>query len=279
MSIKNSLLIILLFLSFHAAGNVYIGVSYDTPHSRQYRHGKDGQQEIAAIIRQTGGVVIPLFSTETPAEIQKKMRILDGLILAGGDVADLNPAYYGQAKHPATSASDPAYDRLEFSLLRHAQKRQIPVFGICRGFQVINVFYGGTLVQDTSLVPAVKKAHRSNKAGGRAGITSHPIDIEPGSLLFRLAGKKQITVNSWHHQVLGKIGTGLRVTARGRDGVAEAIERTGPVPVMGVQFHPEKMLHIASGYVAKNIFSHFIQNVRDVKTKKILIRQLRTCRD
>lgn len=153
----------------------------------------------------------------------------DGLLLCGG--GDVGPSYYGQ-ENCGSMGIDPARDEAEFALLDAFCTAGKPVMGICRGHQVINVWLGGSLIQD--LPPDLAPVH-----GGTGGDKVHPVQAVEGSLLCRLYGP-EFSVNSSHHQALGRLGRGLAVTACSTDRVVEAVEH-GTFPLFGVQFHPERM--------------------------------------
>ena len=153
----------------------------------------------------------------------------DGLLLPGGP--DVNPALYGQEKAPETEP-DPALDTLQLEVLRCFLALGKPVFGICRGHQLINIAMGGTLIQD--LPTAADHIHIA------PGVDHvHMCDAEPGSLIAGLYGTR-FAVNSSHHQGVDRPGSGLRVVLRSQDGVIEAMEHE-TLPVWSVQFHPERM--------------------------------------
>lgn len=153
----------------------------------------------------------------------------DGLLLAGG--GDMDPALFGQDNRGSRDI-DRARDRSELELLDAFCAAGKPVLAVCRGFQVVNVWLGGGLIQD--LPPAPAPFH-----GGGAGDRVHPIAAAEGSLLRRLYGPV-FPVNSAHHQALGALGRGLRAAARSEGGVIEAVEHEA-LPLIAVQFHPERM--------------------------------------
>lgn len=153
----------------------------------------------------------------------------DGLLLAGG--GDMEPARFGQPDCGSRDV-DPARDGAELALLDAFFTAGKPVLAVCRGFQVLNVWLGGDLVQDLS--PALAPFH-----GGGERDRVHPVRAVEGSLLHRLYGPV-FSVNSAHHQALGRLGRGLSVTARSEGGVAEAMEHE-TLPLIAVQFHPERM--------------------------------------
>lgn len=146
----------------------------------------------------------------------------DGLLLSGG--GDLEAALFGQPRHPKTGDPDPVRDRAELALLDAFCTRKKPVLGICRGIQVLNVFFGGDLIQ-----------HLDGHDGA-----PHPVRTVPGSRMHALCGTS-FPANSFHHQAVGRAGNGLHVTARAADGTIEALEHDS-LPVFGVQWHPERMI-------------------------------------
>jgi putative glutamine amidotransferase len=162
---------------------------------------------------------------------------LDGLMLSGGH--DLDPALYAHAPHPELGPIDPANDRWELSLLRAALDRGIPVLGICRGMQLMNVAYGGTLYQDLpSELGTEPELHRQTARGSQV---THDIVVDDDTGLARLTGAGQHPVNSFHHQAVNELGDGLTVTARDLTGLVEGIEDSSREFVLGVQWHAESL--------------------------------------
>lgn len=160
---------------------------------------------------------------------------VDGLLLAGGP--DLDPAFYGASLSPETEETMPARDAPELVLTRRAHELGIPVLGICRGMQVINVAFGGSLLQH---VPAeVGHEEHRRQLGSFAG-NEHDVSLTPSSGIAQVEGGERTSVHSHHHQAVEVVGEGLRITGRGQDGVAEALEGADGGPyLLGVQWHPE----------------------------------------
>lgn len=152
----------------------------------------------------------------------------DGLLLPGG--VDVTPSLYGQEPIPAT-VPDPALDDLQLGVLRRFLELRKPIFGICRGHQLLNVALGGTLIQD---LPTARD-HLSLPEGDQV----HPVEAVPGSWIAGLYGTF-FSVNSFHHQGVDRPGEGFRVALRAADGVIEAMEHE-TLPIWTVQFHPERM--------------------------------------
>jgi putative glutamine amidotransferase len=159
---------------------------------------------------------------------------LDGLLITGGK--DVDPAAYGQTPHPSTDQPGAQRDAWEFALLKAALKRRLPVLGICRGAQVLNVALGGTLHQH---LPDVI-GHSGHRAGN-AVFTSLSVRIVPGTRLAELVGES-VDARCYHHQAVAELGEGLIVSAWDADGVIEALELPGHGFVLAVQWHPEETL-------------------------------------
>jgi putative glutamine amidotransferase len=158
---------------------------------------------------------------------------IDGLLLTGG--GDVDPARYGDDPSPATGGVDVERDASEFALLDLALGSGRPVFGICRGCQLINVGLGGSLVQDLTEVTSL-----AHLVPDRRNETVHAVTPVDDSLLSRLEGDREIQVNSIHHQAIRELGPGLRAMGYAPDGIIEAIELPG-YPLLGVQWHPETL--------------------------------------
>lgn len=184
--------------------------------------------EYATSVRDAGGAPVHISLDSDAADI---VPHLDALLLSGGD--DIDPRRYGAVPGPHTVWIDPHRDEHEVAFLAAAIERGIPVLGICRGQQLINVARGGTLVQH---LPVGEGESHASTAYHRATRT-HLVETEPGSVVERVYGASA-RVNSFHHQAVADLGTGLRATAHAADGVIEAIELDG-APVVAVQWHPE----------------------------------------
>ena len=154
---------------------------------------------------------------------------VDGLLLPGG--WDVDPSFYGEKRDEKVGETDPELDETELAMFRQARERELPVLGICRGQQVINVAMGGSLVQHL-------EGHEV-RAHGRSHL-AHTIEVTPSSELGRAAGEDKIRVNSLHHQAVKSLAPGLHQTARGEDGTVEGIE-TDDGLIVAVQCHPEEL--------------------------------------
>jgi len=186
--------------------------------------------DYAQSIAGAGGITVQLTRDADASEL---VSILDGLVLSGG--ADIDPSRYGAEPHEKLGETDPGRDAFELDLLAAARAKGIPVLGICRGCQLINVAFGGTLRQHVELSEG--SGHPNWLAPGDT--LAHDIEITAGSLIESLMDGRR-AVNSLHHQTLDTIGAGLRVTAVAPDGVPEAIEAEDE-EVLAVQWHPEML--------------------------------------
>jgi putative glutamine amidotransferase len=167
---------------------------------------------------------------EKPDELLDK---LDALMLTGG--ADIDPASYGAVPDPHTGATRPDRDRFELALAYGAMERDMPLLGICRGGQMVNVACGGTLIQH--LPDVVGDDHHLPTPGE---FSEHEVELEPGSLAERAAGASRVTVRSHHHQAVDELGEGLKATGHALpDAVVEAVEHPGHHFTLGVLWHPE----------------------------------------
>ncbi|MFM8819026.1 MAG: gamma-glutamyl-gamma-aminobutyrate hydrolase family protein [Phenylobacterium sp.] len=165
---------------------------------------------------------------------------LDGLLLTGSP-SNLDPGAYGEAADDAPGPFDPARDSMTGDLIRAMLDLGRPVFGICRGFQELNVAFGGTLRRDVSENPDLLRHHAPDEVGFNEMFDHvHDVDLTPGGVLAGALGQARIRVNSVHYQGVQRLGDGLSVEARADDGVVEAFSaRVNSAPVLAVQWHPE----------------------------------------
>jgi putative glutamine amidotransferase len=170
--------------------------------------------------------------TEDPDEVLDR---IDGLMLAGG--ADIEPAAYGADAHAETIGSVPERDAFELSLVRRTLERDLPLLGICRGMQVMNIACGGTLHQH---LPELLRHHEHRRVLGSFDGADHDVRLAPGSLAARAAGEDVHAAKSHHHQGVDRVGEGLVVTGWSQiDDLPEALEVPGKRFALGVQWHPE----------------------------------------
>jgi putative glutamine amidotransferase len=187
-------------------------------------------------IQSAGGLVVMIppdaHLEDEPDEI---LDLVDGLILAGG--ADIDPSAYGAEAHPETTHTVPERDSFEIALARRAMDRDIPLLGICRGMQLMNVARGGTLEQH---LPESHGHHDHRRALGTFDDADHDVRLTEGSLAHRVAGEERHATKSHHHQGIGAVGEGFEVTGRAvMDDLPEVLEDPTRRFALGVQWHPE----------------------------------------
>lgn len=200
-----------------------------------YRRSYVNEDYVQSVIR-NGGIPFIIPFSEDEDVINEQMNFIDGLILSGGH--DVSPRYYKEDPHQKLGGIYPERDEFDFMLLKKAEERNIPVLGICRGFQLINVYFGGTLYQDLGERDGFTLKHNQVKT---PDMPSHMVKIDKESKLHALTGKDEIMVNSFHHQIIKEVGNSLNIAAIASDGVIESVEHKDK-NIFGVQWHPE-MLH------------------------------------
>ena len=218
-------------------------------------------------VEAAGGHATPI-SLRLPSEKLVAWSAAFDAIVLPGSPADVEPSWYHAERHPACGESDPYREQTDFALLDCAFAAGKPVLAICYGVQSLNVYLGGSLVQDISAVLKSDLTHEWTGRGSGAPEPHHEVSIESGSRLAALADSSLGRVNSSHHQALDRLGRGLRVVARAPDGVIEAVEfaadasasPAGGSPwVLGVQWHPERM---TADTLAQSLFNELIAAAR-----------------
>ncbi len=197
---------------------------------------------------------IPVIVPPQPENAADVLDGLDGILLAGGD--DCDPSEYGEEKHPSCEPMDPRRQQNDVVLARLARERGIPTLGICLGLQMMNVAGGGTLIQDIGSAIETDIDHVSEPSDRNR----HDVSIESSTKLGRILGAHALNVNSSHHQAVGRVAEGLRITAKAADGVVEGLEDPEHPFYVGVQWHPEDMQGEAS---ATAIFGAFVEAARN----------------
>jgi len=208
-------------------------------------------------VQDAGGIPV-LLPPHLTAEVQAALwQRLDGLVLTGG--GDIEPARFGEARHPKTDEVAPARDELEIGLTHRALSDNVPLFAICRGIQVLNVALGGTLVQDIASERPGPIAHAQTEPRHQA---THAVKVMgEGTRLGRVLGALEVEVNSMHHQAIKRLGEGLREVAWAPDGIIEGIEMPGDDRfVLGVQWHPEEL--VGQDQAARNLFTAIVDAAR-----------------
>jgi putative glutamine amidotransferase len=232
---------------------VRIAVSKTSERYEMWLHGADPN---AVIVNMYGmGVDSALMVLST----------CQGLLLTGGE--DVNPAYYGKSNELSKCEEINNYrDSLELALINRAILVRMPVFGICRGEQILNVALGGTLLTDIPTDVGKQVAHRC-PPGSKDCL--HSVTIDPESDLYLITSVDNGMVNSFHHQAVDMVAPGMKVSARSENGVAESIEREMPLGksfVMGVQWHPEALT--ANPGLSKPLADNFLGKVNDYRQSR-----------
>lgn len=202
-----------------------------------------------------GAVPLLIPITGQDSTLHRLYQHLDGLLLAGG--VDLDPVLYGEVRHPKLGKVDAQRDWVELTLTRWALDDGLPLLGICRGIQTLNVACGGTLWQDIDAQLPDSLPH-TFYPGHPYNLLAHAVQLEANSRLADTFGSLEVNVNSLHHQAVKAVGAGLRVTGRAADGLVEALEGNGKAWVAAVQWHPEWLLEDEPGM--KQLFATFVTN-------------------
>lgn len=238
-----------------AAVRIGMPAQMDPGSDKQYLSRKYSDAVAAA-----GGMPLTIPLLEAPRSMLSVVASLNGLLLTGSN-SDLDPALYGEARSEGCGPTQPLRDQMDFFLLETAFRRKIPVLAICYGIQSLNVFLGGSLIQDIPMAIETPLCHNTTQTGGNSG---HEIQISAGSILEPIAGGNKARVNSTHHQAVKRTGRGLTVIARASDGIIESVAQTDAEPwILGVQWHPEK--DFERDVFSRKLFEHFLARCRAVR--------------
>lgn len=203
-------------------------------------------------------VILPI--TDMPEVIRMYANEFDGFLFTGGD--DVDPVSYGEEKLPTCGDIEPERDAFELALLKEVTALKKPVFGICRGIQIMNTFLGGTLYQDidTQYAPLEGKQHCIKDESD--GATHHLVKVE--GFLRDLLGQEEIMTNSYHHQSVKMLGQGFHPAGYSAEGLLEAAERTDYPYFRAVQWHPE----VRPDHFSQSIFAQFLEAVAKDKAER-----------
>ncbi len=238
-----------------SSGKPRIGVPYRTKKEELTSYRGPYELYLNAV-RQAGGEPVEISLLASPLQVANLASSLDGFVLPGGP-ADVDPARYGAPRHLKCAEPDPVREQTDFALLEHAFAERKPILAICYGTQSLNVFLGGSLIQDIASEMHTTIQHQWVGRKQGAPEPYHSAGLEPRSRLVGLAGSTDVRVNSSHHQSILECGRNLRVAARAPDGVIEGVEWVGDANhVTGVQWHPERM--VETDALARSLFEALI---------------------
>jgi putative glutamine amidotransferase len=203
--------------------------AYDTGHPMDYAF-----DDYSRAVLRCGGAPVLIPTAQDNRSLSAVLDRMDGILLTGGP--DVHPRFYGEAPLPRLGDLDEELDRAELAVTRAVLERDMPLFAVCRGIQVLNVALGGTLIQDiaTQVEDAINHVQLAPKQ-----VTTHEVRLEPGSMLAGILNRRTLQVNGKHHQAVKGVAPGLDVVARASDGVIEALECPERTFVLAVQWHPE----------------------------------------
>lgn len=221
-----------------------------------YRRSYVNEDYVDSIV-QNGGIPYIIPFNEDEEVVKEQLLNVQGLVLSGGH--DVDPHNYGEELEQKIGDVWPERDVFDMRLLKLAEENNIPVLGICRGMQIINVAHGGSLYQDLSYRKEKTLKHSQNQT---PTLVTHTVKADPSSKLVDILGKDEFLTNSFHHQIVKKVAPDFTVTAKCVDGVVEAIENKD-ASVIGVQWHPE-MLHRVVPF-QNNLFKYIISHAKKNK--------------
>jgi putative glutamine amidotransferase len=228
-----------------------VRIAIPEPNSADKEYSERSWPQYAQAVEWAGGVPVRVPLLESPAGVARLVASCEGVLLPGSP-ADVNPQKYGEEAIPECAAADSAREAVDELLLQDASNLYKPLLGICYGFQSLNVWRGGTLIQDL----ATGVDHKA----GRKVAEAHVVEVSPKSRLRRimgLGGKMTLTVNSSHHQAIGVLGDGLvRAAWSPEDKIIEAAEGHADHFLIGVQWHPERVLEQSKA--AQCLFQAFV---------------------
>lgn len=204
-------------------------------------------------IERNGGVAILIPVVNQDFEnIKEYIKVCDGIIFSGGH--DVNPIFYNEPPHVKIGRLDNRVDRTQIKLMKESLKADMPLLGICRGAQLLNIINDGTLYQDLS----DHKNVQNHLQHCQRSLPTHKVNIKEGSYLYDILGD-EIFVNSYHHQAIKELGDKLEVLAYSEDGIIEAIKQNDKKHVLGIQWHPEMMYNDSK---MNKIFENFIKKCK-----------------
>jgi putative glutamine amidotransferase len=240
-----------------------VGVPYRT-RNEELNGPHTKYEKYLRAVEEAGGAPTKISLGMARDDLRSLARSLDAVVLPGSP-ADVEPSLYHAIRHQETDEADADRERTDYALLQHAFAEGKPVLAICYGMQSLNVFLGGTLIQDIS--SEMPTAIQHSWIGGKEGKPEpfHAAKFEGDARLAKLAGANEAKVNTSHHQAVREPGRNLRIVGRAPDGVIEAVEWTGDTNwVTGVQWHPERMVGDA---LSRALFRELVAAARDATVR------------
>lgn len=202
------------------------------------------------------GLVPLVLPPVSEAELAGVVEAVQGIVLTGGE--DVDPAEFGARRHPRTQDPHRERDGCELALARLAREARIPTLAICRGMQVVNVAFGGTLIQD---IPSERPSEIDHDRSSDRRMRVHDVRVDPESKLARALGSSAISVNSSHHQAVDRVPAALRITAHAPDGIVEGAEwADDDWWMLAVQWHPEELVNDGRNW-DRGLFREFAEAV------------------
>lgn len=234
-----------------------VGIPYRT-RKEELSNKREAYDKYVAAVQAAGAEPVEISLALSKPELLQLAHDLDAIVLPGSP-ADVEPSRFRAARHPKSAEPDTHREETDFALLGHAIAEHKPVLAICYGVQSLNVFQGGSLVQD---IPSELHTKIQHAWPGHEGPEPHhEVALDEGSRLAQIAGARKVPVNSSHHQAVLEPGKSLKIVSRAPDGVVEAVEWTGDSNwIVGVQWHPERM--IASDQLARALFRELVTAAR-----------------
>lgn len=214
-------------------------------------------------VENAGGLPILIPTLTDLSKLEHLLPHLDGLVFTGG--RDIQPSYYGEQPHPFLCPVDPQLDAFEMALVTGALQRDMPILGICRGMQLINVVLGGTLYQDISTQQPGSLQHWLRNVPRRE--LAHQVIVDQGSLMMKILKTRQFAINSLHHQAVKEPGEGVHICGWAEDGVVELIEVSRYRFVMGIQCHPEDLYRDIPALA--RLFQAFVQSCSEPSLERV----------
>lgn len=215
-----------------------------------YKRAYVNDDYIQAVLN-AGGIPVILPMIEDAEKIKDIIGKIDGLLLSGGH--DVNPLLYGEEPDVKTTEIYPKRDKYDFELIKCATEKQIPIMGVCRGMQIMNTYFGGSNYQDNCYKDGSYVKHWQ---GHSPNMATHTMQVDEDSKLGKILGT-ELMINSFHHQSVKKVANGFVAVAKAKDGIIEAIEKSGNHWCIGLQFHPEMMA--AKDENMKLLFKTFVK--------------------